>query len=126
MQLKVRPEPRLPSLQVCRAPHANTQLSARAVPAPRLPFSLASSMPPRHSAEKRCSDQLSPGLFLCRGCLLCSLASSTPPRRSAQKPCSDDDTHHPSPHPPAACNTPYNSLMLVMVLGLLLRLGNSH
>lgn len=26
MQLKVRPEPRLPNLQVCRAPRANTQL----------------------------------------------------------------------------------------------------
>lgn len=93
MQLKVRPEPRLPNLQVCRAPRANTQLSARAVPAPRPPF---------------------------------SLASSTPPRCSAQKPCSDDDTHHPPPHPQAARNTPYNSLMLLMVLGLLLRLGNSH
>lgn len=35
--LRCVPEPRLPNLQVCRAPRANTQLSARAVPLPGLP-----------------------------------------------------------------------------------------
>lgn len=69
---------------------------------------------------------LGPGLFHCWGCLLCILASSLLPGAQHRNP-AQTTTHTTHLHIPQACpHNIHNILMMIMVLGLLLRLGNSH